>query len=204
MTDPVKFWNATAAKYAASPISDPGAYERKLAVTRTYLRPDMAALEFGCGTGGTAISHAPHVASYRALDISENMIDIARAKDGADQVQFEVADFDQVDIAPGSLDAVLGLSILHLVADSTATIGKVFASLKPGGVFVSSTVCLKSAWYLRPVIGIGKALGKVPPVKFLGVDELRAAMTSAGFELVEDWVPEGGFQTLFLVAKKPG
>jgi cyclopropane fatty-acyl-phospholipid synthase-like methyltransferase len=37
---------------------------------------DMEVLEFGCGTGSTAIVHAPHVKELRAIDISEKMIGI--------------------------------------------------------------------------------------------------------------------------------
>ena len=74
MAEPAAFWNRIAAKYAASPISDEAAYARKLELTRARLRPDMEVLEFGCGTGGTARLHAPHVRSYRATDFSPAMI----------------------------------------------------------------------------------------------------------------------------------
>ena len=44
----------------------------------------MEVLEFGCGTGGTAIIHAPYVKHIRAIDISGNMIAIAKGKAEAD------------------------------------------------------------------------------------------------------------------------
>ena len=50
-----KFWDRIAARYARKPVADEAAYRRKLAVTRDYLAPDMDVLEFGCGTGSTAI-----------------------------------------------------------------------------------------------------------------------------------------------------
>jgi cyclopropane fatty-acyl-phospholipid synthase-like methyltransferase len=40
----------------------------------------MELLEFGCGTGGTAIIHAPHVKHIRAIDISPRMIEIAKSR----------------------------------------------------------------------------------------------------------------------------
>ncbi|WP_238152099.1 class I SAM-dependent methyltransferase [Microbulbifer sp. A4B17] len=40
----------------------------------------MNILEFGCGTGATAIYHAPHVQHIEAVDISENMLEIGRTK----------------------------------------------------------------------------------------------------------------------------
>ena len=70
MSQTSKFWDKIAEKYAKRPIADEAAYQRKLAVTRDYFRPDMEVLEFGCGTGTTAINHAPYVKHIRATDIS--------------------------------------------------------------------------------------------------------------------------------------
>ena len=72
-----RFWNRVARKYAALPIADVAGYERSLERTRSYLRPTDKVLEFGCGTGGTALKLAPSVASIVATDISGEMIAIA-------------------------------------------------------------------------------------------------------------------------------
>ncbi|MEM6839843.1 MAG: class I SAM-dependent methyltransferase [Cyanobacteria bacterium P01_C01_bin.120] len=55
-----------------------------MTVTSSYFRSDMQVLEIGCGTGSTAILHAPHVNhirainfSIRAINFSANMIAIA-------------------------------------------------------------------------------------------------------------------------------
>ncbi len=61
MVAPAGFWDRIAERYAKQPIADEAAYQKKLQVTRDYFRPDMAVLEFGCGTGSTAIAHAPYV-----------------------------------------------------------------------------------------------------------------------------------------------
>jgi hypothetical protein len=52
-----RFWDNIADKYVADPIKDVPSYERKLEVTRSYFRPDMELLEFGCGSGATALLH---------------------------------------------------------------------------------------------------------------------------------------------------
>ena len=56
-----KFWDRIAARYSKKPVADEAAYQKKLQITRKYLRPDSRVLEFGCGTGSTAIAHAAHV-----------------------------------------------------------------------------------------------------------------------------------------------
>ena len=80
MARPEKFWDRMAARYARQPVADEAVYQRKLEMTRSCLRPDMELLEIGCGTGSTAIVHAPHVRHILATDISENMLAIAREK----------------------------------------------------------------------------------------------------------------------------
>ena len=197
------FWDRLADRYAASPIGDMPSYERKLAMTRALLRPGMKVLEFGCGTGGTAIHHVPHVAEYRATDISRRMIEIAQAKDGAEHVRFEVADFDEITIEPAGIDMILGLSILHLLPDPEATIGKVYQALVPGGYFVSSTPCVGSFWFLKLIAPIGQALGRIPHLSWFNEDGLRTMIRQAGFTIIEDWQPDGRLKALFLVARKP-
>ena len=59
MNQSAKFWDKIAERYSRRPIADEAAYHRKLQVTREYFHPDMQVLEFGCGTGSTAIEHAP-------------------------------------------------------------------------------------------------------------------------------------------------
>ena len=75
-----KFWEKIADQYSKESIADEAAYQKKLQVTQEYLKPHMEVLEFGCGTGSTAIIHAPYVKHIRAIDFSSNMIEIARRK----------------------------------------------------------------------------------------------------------------------------
>jgi cyclopropane fatty-acyl-phospholipid synthase-like methyltransferase len=64
MVQSTKFWDRIAERYSKQPVADEAAYQKKLQVTREYFRPDMEVLEFGCGTGSTAIAHAPYVETY--------------------------------------------------------------------------------------------------------------------------------------------
>ena len=78
MNDEARFWDKRAEKYAQRPVADQAAYEKKLEITRRYFNPDSVVLEIGCGTGSTALAHAPYVGHILATDISPNMIGIAR------------------------------------------------------------------------------------------------------------------------------
>jgi len=99
MSNSAKFWDKTAEKYSKDPIADEAAYQKKLQVTQEYFKPDMEVLEFGCGTGGTAIIHAPYVKHIRAIDFSSNMIEIAKAKAEAENIKnitFEQSNIDEL------------------------------------------------------------------------------------------------------------
>ncbi|SPF79021.1 putative methyltransferase YcgJ [Aliiroseovarius pelagivivens] len=198
-----KFWNKIADKYAKGPISDMASYEHKLKLTQDLFHSDMSVLEIACGTGSTAILHAPHVAKYLAVDISERMIEIARAKDGPPNLSFQVADVEDMPLEPGSFDMVQAHSALHLLSDPNAAVEKMYDALKPGGLFVSSTTCVGGIWWLKFIAPIGQALGKVPHLAWFTENGLREMVQDAGFEIIEDWRPEGKITALFLIARKP-
>ncbi len=200
-----RFWDRHAIGYSNRPIADEAAYQTKLEAAREHLRPDSVVLEFGCGTGGTARLHAPFVKHILATDISNGMLEIAReraAAEGVENVEFRRASIEDLDLPDGSFDAVLGLSILHLLRDPDAAIAKVHRLLKPGGVFISSTVCLGDFMRIFGLIApLGRMLGLLPLVQILKADELEAKFAPAGFEIVHRWRP--GEKTLFLIVRKP-
>ena len=202
-----RFWDRIAERYAARPVPDAAVYARKLEITRRYLTPDSEIVEVGCGTGSTAIAHAPHVRHVLATDISPRMIKIAREKAqvaGADNVTFRVAALEDLPVPAEGADAVLGLSILHLVPDLDAAVAKIDAMLRPGGMFVSSTACLGDGmrWF-GLIAPVGRALGLLPLVRILTAAQIRDALLGRGYAIEHDWQPGDG-RTLFLVARKPG
>ena len=202
MKDSINFWNEAAEKYAQDPIKDMESYEYKLAKTRAYFEPDMNVLEIACGTGTTALLHAPYVASYHAVDISREMICIAWQKEGADQIKFETADFEKMPIKPENFGMVQAHSVVHLLNDPAATIRKAYSALRHGGTFVRSTACRSGIWPFCLIAPFGQMIGKFPHMAFSSEDGLRTMMQDAGFQIVENWKPNGRFTSLFLICKK--
>ena len=200
-----RFWDRIAERYSKRPISDEAAYQKKLQVTHEYFQPNMEVLEFGCGTGSTAITHAPYVKHILAIDISSKMIEIAQGKADAKNVEnvtFEHSSIDELSVPDQSLDAVLGLSILHLLDNKEDVIAKVHEVLKPGGIFVTSTACLGDTMkFFKIIAPIGKFVGLMPLVKVFTKKELEDSLTDAGFEIDYQWQPGKG-KAVFIVAKK--
>ena len=207
MNASVRFWNRSAARYAQRPIADQNAYLRKIALTQKYLNSEMDVLEFGCGTGSTALIHAARVRSYLATDASSRMIDIARdkvAENTLNNLRFVVATLDDMQHRQQAFDAILGLNILHLLRDPEQAINQAFRMLRRGGVFISNTACLQDTRpYLRPVALLARMLRMAPCVKFLSRQQLERQLVRAGFQIEYRWVPETSKDVYFLIARKP-
>ncbi len=205
MDKSAKFWDRMAKRYSKQPIADEASYQKKIQLTHEYLKPDMEVLELGCGTGSTAIIHSPYVKHIRAIDISSKMIEIAQDKTDKkkiDNITFETLTIDDLNDQEQQLDVVLGFSILHLLENKEAVIANIYKMLKPGGIFISSTMCLGDTMkWLKIITPIGKLLGLMPLVNFFTKDQLKTSLVDAGFDIDRFWHPGKG-KAVFIVAKK--
>jgi ubiquinone/menaquinone biosynthesis C-methylase UbiE len=188
-----RFWDRIAKRYARKAVRDQAAYNTKLEKTDSYLQPDDRVLEIGCGTGTTALHHAPKASHILATDISAKMIDIAREKarvEGVDNVQFDVSSIDDLDITAGQYDVILAHSILHLVADVPRTLRQLHIMLKPDGLLISNTQCIgDSAAWLGWVAPLGRVLGVLPRVNVFREREFLQWIGDSGFDFEEIWQP---------------
>lgn len=200
-----RFWNRLADRYERTPIADEEVYKRKLAATQARFHTQMQVLELGCGTGSTAILHAPFVAHLHAVDFSERMIGIAREKAaaaGVANLSFEVADVDTFAPPAEGYDAVLALSLLHLVDDRAALLSRMHGWLKPGGLLVTSTACLGDWLRVMRLVGpLGERLGLLPRVRVFTGEELADSIRAAGFRIEENWRP-GKRAAVFIIGRK--
>jgi ubiquinone/menaquinone biosynthesis C-methylase UbiE len=129
------FWDRAARKYSQDTIKDMAGYTRTLEYTRQLLKQTDAVLEFGCGTGTTALSLAPSVNSLLGTDLSIEMITIAQEKavaQGCRNAEFKVASAAHDFGTDGAFNAVLAFNVLHLIADRSAALRQAISTLKPG------------------------------------------------------------------------
>lgn len=209
MTADAAFWDRMAERYAKQPVANPDAFEEKIAITKARMSPLDVVLDIGCGTGSLALRLAPSAAHVHGLDVSSEMVRIANAKAEAQRlgnVTFHAGAFDEsfTKFGDSSLDGICAFSILHLVQDRAAALAQIYRLLKPGGFFVSSTVCLGESWVpYRPVITLMRWMGKAPMVKIFDKSTLASEMERTGFSDMRH--PQVGAKPIiaFTVASKP-
>ena len=207
MTQSQKFWDRKAEGYAKSQVSDQESYQKKINQTQAVLAPDMRMLEFGCGTGTTAVHHAPHVLHIDAIDISQNMLDIGRrraADSDINNITFTRATLAEFNAETASLDAVLGLNVIHLLPDWRSELAEVARILKTGGVFVSSTACLGGSYFrfIKLLAPLGKLLGIMPDLIVLTESDLAEEIRRAGFVIETQWQHGVKGISVFIIARK--
>ena len=204
-----RIWDYFAKGYYNQPIKDEDAYQKKLQITQSYMKPTDKVVEIGCGTGGTSLLHSPHVQNILSTDISAKMIEIARqqaAEAGVTNVEYRQSSVDALNLPKSSQDMVLGLSILHLLPEKEAAIRKVHNWLKPGGLFVTSTICIGdmgsgAKFFLNRVMPIGQFFGFLPKVQLLTKEELKQCFVRTGFSIEHEWQPAKD-AAVFIVARK--
>jgi SAM-dependent methyltransferase len=93
-----------------------------------------SALEVGCGTGAFARRLAERARHVVALDLSPEMIRVARSADSPN-LEFQVADATSWDFSAAHFDCIATIATLHHLP-LRAMILKLKAALEPGGVLI--------------------------------------------------------------------
>lgn len=94
------------------------------------------ALEIGCGTGAFARELARRSQRVLGLDLSAEMIRVARSRSGEfKNLEFQLADAMRYDFPQSHFDFICSIATLHHV-DQRQLLVKMRDTLKPGGVLV--------------------------------------------------------------------
>lgn len=91
-----------------------------------------AALEVGCGTGAFSRRLAERCDRVDAIDLSPEMIRVARSRTVDEPIAYRVADVCEMELAPASYDVVATIATLHHL-DAGAVLPRLVTALRPGG-----------------------------------------------------------------------
>ena len=203
---PEKFWNLIAARYAASPISDIHAYDRKIKKLKTYLSPDDELLDIGCGTGTQCDDLSSSVNHVIGIDISQKLLAIAeqrKVEREIDNVEFINTTIFDERFNPASFDMVMAFYVLHFYEDIDKVFRRIHRLLKPGGLFVSETACMAEKDVITgKVVRVAGTLGFLPLINLLSTQQLEYGLHLAGFSVIDKTKYSESNAEYTLIAKK--
>jgi ubiquinone/menaquinone biosynthesis C-methylase UbiE len=138
--------------------------------------------EFGCGTGRFAhrllSEHLSPDATYKAIDISPKMVDLARDRLAPFAPRAEVALSDGAppsQEAPASFDRFISTFVFDLLSqdDITAVLREAHRMLRPGGLLCLSSLSTGSGPASRLVARIWSGVHRLSPVLVAGCRPLE-------------------------------
>ena len=125
-------------------------WQRRVQMLSGHLRPGMSILEIGCGTGYFTRELTQRGADIVAIDVSPDLLEIAKAKYSAPNVRYEIQNAYSLTYADAMFDSVVGSSILHHLEIEEA-LREIYRVLKPGG-----TIYFTEPNMLNPQIAMQK------------------------------------------------
>jgi 2-polyprenyl-3-methyl-5-hydroxy-6-metoxy-1,4-benzoquinol methylase len=131
-------------------------WARRVKMIGAHLKPGMTILELGCGAGYFTKELARSGAEIVAIDVSADLLEIAKANCPASNVRYEIQDACALTYSDAAFDSVVGSSILHHLEIEPA-LREIRRVLKPGG-----TIYFTEPNMLNPQIAIQK---NVPWIK---------------------------------------
>jgi demethylmenaquinone methyltransferase/2-methoxy-6-polyprenyl-1,4-benzoquinol methylase len=189
---------------------------RRRAVELAQLRPGARALDVATGTGDLAIALAERLrgdGEVVAVDFSERMLELARAKADSLPVRFEAANALALPFADDEFDAAtVGFGARNF-SDLGQGLGEMVRVVRPGGrVVVLEITSPRRAplstffglWFDRLVPALGRAAGDAQAYSYLpssvrrfpSADELAAVMWRCGLAEIRYWLTAGGIIAL--------
>ena len=206
MSNSKKFWDRMAKNYDQGVNEDDQDGRRIVGLTEKYLKLDSVVLDFGCATGKFSFELAHLVKELYGMDISSEMIRIAREiahERNLTNLHFSQGTLDDIHLEKNSLDAIFAFNILHLLTEPHKSIQKFHQLLKPGGVLISATASLgKNGSILGFVLKPLSKLGLVPHINFFQTSEVEKLITAANFEILETQMISISPANIFLAARK--
>lgn len=132
-------WDGYAAEYDDDPdhgLRDPEVRDAWRTLLLEHLPPAPARVaDLGCGSGSLSVLLAEQGYDVHGLDLSDRMLDVARAKASRAgvEVPFSQGDASEPGLETGAFDVVLCRHVLWALPDPSAALARWVDLLRPGG-----------------------------------------------------------------------
>src|SRR4030042_1911615 len=107
-------------------------WQRRVRMLTSHIEGGMRVLEIGCGTGELTKMFQNNNSRILSIDVSFDLIGIAKRKVKRDKVTFLLQDASNLGFAENSFDTIIGSSVLHHLEVDKA-LKEFYRVLRPGG-----------------------------------------------------------------------
>lgn len=130
-----------------------------------------------------------NVKKIQAIDISENMINVAKSKSeerDISNIQFHVADIYDEKLNKGSFDVIMAFNILYFIKDIDNVMYRINELLRPGGIFISATDCLgEKNTFMTVIQSLLSKSGVIPYIRKYKISDLEGIIEAGNFSIIE-------------------
>lgn len=160
-------------------------WARRVKMLTSHLQPGQQVLELGCGTAYFTRELVSTGAQITAIDISPELLEVARRECSGTNVRFEVENAYALTYADESFDSVVGSSVLHHL-EIDAALSEIYRVLKPCGsiYFTEPNMMNPQIALQKNVPAIKKRLGDSPDETAFFRWPLQRRLERAGFREV--------------------
>ncbi|MFZ5967960.1 MAG: class I SAM-dependent methyltransferase [Bacillota bacterium] len=155
--------------------------ETQLAFSLFQPKPGMRILDVGCGTGNFSIKLAKMGCKVIGVDISEEMLAIARKKaaDAKLDMEFHQMDVYHLDFEDNSFDGIFSMAAFEFIHDGKAAYQELFRVLNPGRKLLIGTIHRDSSWGRLYMSKEFQENSVFQHAKFLSLEELKSLDSSS-------------------------
>jgi ubiquinone/menaquinone biosynthesis C-methylase UbiE len=206
-----KFWDKQAQRYDSGEKQFDLVYNKVISKTKTHLEANDTVLDYGCATGTKTLNLAESVKQIYGIDISSEMIKKANEKRNENRInnaEFGQGTIFNNDFSDIKFDKIIAYSILHLLENNEEVLRKIHELLKPGGIFISLTACLKDKMAIKMraqffLYSLMKKIGMFPlHLGMFTFPETEDLIRKAKFGILESECIFEGMTISYIVARK--
>jgi len=161
-------------------------WNRRVGMLTGALADGMKVLEIGCGTGFFTKEISKMEVDLTAIDISPDLIEIARTNMTGSKVELRIENAYQMTFEDNTFDAVIGSSVLHHL-EVVKALKEIYRVLKPGGfiTFTEPNMMNPQIALQKNIPALKKALGDSPDETAFFTWSIRKKLKKTGFRHVE-------------------
>jgi phosphatidylethanolamine/phosphatidyl-N-methylethanolamine N-methyltransferase len=160
-------------------------------------------LEVATGSGLIAIELARKAKMIEAVDISSEMIGLAKNKASENQIEnihFSVQSAYNLDFEGGTFDAAICSNALHCMETPKQALSEIRWVLKPEGILIAPTFCHGVNWRSRLISGLMSLTGFKSYHRFT-IGEFFGVIASSGFAIVRKDISKDFIPLAYVVAQ---